>query len=333
MTSPKQTLSIIDAEAILPEHIITNDYFGGSLQTTTNKMFLGTRERRHIGYQELASPYLAQGILKIVERLNLNIATDIDMIITNVSIPDEIFTGCGAVVNKLIKGKAKWIIDMHNTGCVSPLFMIEAARAYMQTHGVKSAMIANMQTAAGRVFGHELNRKLPQSAIPGDGASVIYVNDSHERPVILTVQENFPDYSEDMFANFNGKHHWEPRDIPGNIDFNEDKSARIMIRGNKLVPQMVYQGLKTLNLKPQQISYLITNQPNMSFLRNWREALLLPPEKHLHSFEKYANLFGAGIGINLAEHMALGTFKKGDLVCLAGFAHAGDYAASSFFYF
>ena len=65
------------------------------------------------------------------------------------------------------------------------------------------------------------------------------------------------------------------------------------------------------------------------FLRNWREATQLSEEQHLNTFEKYANLFGAGIPVTLSENIKANKFKEGDLICLAGFSHAGDYAAAA----
>jgi 3-oxoacyl-[acyl-carrier-protein] synthase-3 len=326
-------ISIVDAEELLPETIIENDFFGSGLKEATNKMFLGTHQRRHFAPGDLASHYIAEATKKLCERLNINPHDDIDMIITNVSIPDEIFTGCGAVVNQLIGGKAKWIVDMHNTGCISMIYMIECARAYMYVHNLKSAIVCNVQSAAGRIFGALDNRDTPQSAIPGDGTSVVYLRADESRPVIFTIQDNYPEFSQDMSASMGDKHYWEARNVTGNIDFNESRTTRIMMRGNRLVPQMVRQGLSEMNLKPKDISYLITNQPSGFFLRNWREALELKPEQHLHTFETHANLFGAAMGINLAINMKKNLFKPGELICFAGFSHAGDYAAASFMKF
>ena len=67
----------------------------------------------------------------------------------------------------------------------------------------------------------------------------------------------------------------------------------------------------------------------MNFLRNWREALLLPPEKQVHTFEEYGNLFGAAIPVNLERARQTGRIAKGSTVAMGGFSHAGDYAAAA----
>jgi 3-oxoacyl-[acyl-carrier-protein] synthase-3 len=92
---------------------------------------------------------------------------------------------------------------------------------------------------------------------------------------------------------------------------------------------MIHRVCGEVGVPSTAIDYLITNQPNRTFLRNWREAVLLPQEKHLDTFGKYANLFGVGIPITLAEALDAGTIKPGNLVCLAGFSHACDYSAAA----
>ncbi|WP_249375581.1 hypothetical protein [Streptomyces sp. I05A-00742] len=41
---------------------------------------------------------------------------------------------------------------------------------------------------------------------------------------------------------------------------------------------------------------MVTNQPNRIFLKNWRGALGLPAERHLGTFDRFGNLYGAPAG-------------------------------------
>lgn len=322
-------ISLIDLEELMPEKIINNDFFGEAEIRKTNRMFSGTNERRHMLRDETASDYLASASLTLIKRLGLNPEQDIDMIVTNVSIPDEPFTGCGAVVNKKIGAKAKWILDLHNTGCISFLYLTDLVQTYMQSKKVKHALICVAQTAAGRIFGQLDTRQMAQAAIPGDGFAVAYVTNNNERPFLTFEFENFPEFSEDMKTSCKGRHWWESRESSGSIDFNENKAAMIIARGNKTVPKMIKKVCSNIGIPHTDIKYLITNQPNTNFLRNWREAISLPPERQLQTFDKYANLFGAAIPVNISTYLKNETIKKGDLLCLAGFSHACDYSAGA----
>jgi len=127
---------------------------------TKNKMFSGTKWRHHIERDVMASDLIAEAARKLMTELEKDPKKDIDLIITNVSIPDEIFTGCGAVVQKKLGSNASWIFDLHNTGCIAFIYMAEMAKAMMEAHGLKSALLCSVQTAGGRIFLHPLNRNL-----------------------------------------------------------------------------------------------------------------------------------------------------------------------------
>ena len=62
---------------------------------------------------------------------------------------------------------------------------------------------------------------------------------------------------------------------------------------------------------------------------NWREALELPEEKHHDTFDVCGNLFAAGIPVNLDRAITDGLVGKGDVVMMAAFAHAGDFAGAA----
>ena len=322
-------IKLVDIVTAMPEKIIKNDFFGEADIREKNKMFSGTSERRHIDRNEDASDLMARGINKLKQKSKNPQEFKVDMILTNVSLPDECFTGCGAVVNKKAEINAKYVFDLHNTGCVSFIYLLELAQTYMQAGKIKTALICTAQTAAGRVFGQEDTRKLAQAAIPGDGCAVALVSSEEGHEFIDFKVESFPKFSEDMFGNYNGSKWWEARSETGKIDFSEEKTAKIVARGNKLVPDSIYKLCKQLKIKVTDLNYLVTNQPNRNFLRNWREAVLMTEEQHLDTFNKYANLFGAGIPVTLTEAIEENKFKSGDLICLAGFSHAGDYNGST----
>ena len=91
--------------------------------------------------------------------------------------------------------------------------------------------------------------------------------------------------------------------------FTETRVASIIARGNQLVPDRVRQVCALAGKVVRDIDLLITNQPNPIFLRNWREALELPPSRHHDTYDVYGNLFGAGIPISLEDAIARGTAR------------------------
>src|SRR6185295_2953045 len=126
-----------------------------------------------------------------------------------------------------------------------------------------------------------------------------------------------------------GRRYWEPGAIPISLGFTEERVAAIIERGNRIVPEMVALACQNAGVRTRDIDLLVTNQPNPIFLRNWREALELLPETHHDTFDKYGNLFGAALPINIEDALAAGKLRPDTLLALGGFAHAGDFTAAA----
>ena len=321
-------LSLIGTASYLPETVVDRSFFGES--TTKGGMFRGPEKRHHVAKGETAADMIERATARLVERLGLRPQKDVDIILTNVSCLDMPFTGCGASVSQRIGAKPSYIFDVQNTGCVSFVFMMQLARSLMATSAARTALVCNVQNAAGRAFAHPQNRTRPQSSVPGDGCGVGYLVANDESPVRSIVTHAYGEYADDMrVKSEDGNEWWEPRTTPLHIDFSEDRVAKIVARGNALVPAVVREACQAAEIKTSDIDVLVTNQPNLVFLRNWREALMLPKEKQVETFEEHGNMFGAAIPVSFERAVATGRLKKGDHVVLGGFSHAGDYAASA----
>ena len=224
----------------------------------------------------------------------------------------------------------QWVFDLHNYGCVSFIPMVALAQSLMTTTGARRALVCNVQTAGGRIFSDPKIRQLPQAAIPGDGCGVALLEAGDARPIENIVVRNFPAFASDMqIASREGARWWEPREDQFSIDFSRAKVARVVGRGNRMVPEVVQASCAEAGIRPSDIDGLITNQPNPVFLRNWRDALQVDASRHIDTFAEHGNLFGAAMPVCLARAEAEGRFKSGDKVVLGGFSHAGDYAAAA----
>lgn len=322
-------LSLFGVASYLPERVVTNDFFAPGAATRRG-MFTAPTTRRHVGPNESAAEMIERASARLFERLSLNAQRDVDILFTNVAVPDQAFTGCGAEVAQRIGARPRWIIDLHNTGCVAFIYMMDLARSLLQASRSRGALLCNVQNAAGRIFSDRDVRLKSQAPVPGDGCGVGYVALSDVSPILSIVQHCQPEFAPDMVACADdGRRYWEPGASPISIRFTDARVASIIERGNRIVPQVVNEVCREAGRTTQDIALLVTNQPNPIFLRNWREALELPKERHHDTFDRYGNLFGAGIPINLEDALLQGKLAGGGTVALAGFSHAGDYAAAA----
>jgi 3-oxoacyl-[acyl-carrier-protein] synthase III len=322
-------VSLLGVASDLPDRIVENDFFAAGAAERRG-MFTAPTTRRHVGAGERASASIARAARRLIEQRRLDPREDIDILLTNVALPDEAFTGAGAEVAHLIGARPRLVLDLHNSGCVSALYMTQLARALMAAGEGRSALVCNVQNAAGRVFAQPLVRTSTPAPVPGDGTGVSYLRTGDFSPVLSVIVECHGEFASDMTATAaDGRHYWEPGTSPITLGFTERRVATIIERGNRVVPEMVERACGEAGVRPRDLNLLITNQPNPIFLRNWREALEIEPERHHDTFDQLGNLFGAAIPINLESALAQGKLAPGDLIGFGGFSHAGDYAAAA----
>ncbi len=322
------------AETFFPENIVKNSFFTGSGKSEDNPMFRGTSERRHCKRDDMGWDFLVNASRKIFDRFGIK-PSEIDLFLANSAMLDIPFTGAGAAWAHKAGAKPRHVYDIHSSGCTSFVFMLELAGILMKSRNIRYALIGNVQTSAGKIFAHPQNIDKPQSVVPGDGCGV----------ALLEASENFGEncglllesatrchgeFAEDMnIEKPDGTYWWEPSEKMGIIEFSKSRIFKIISRGNSSVPDRISEVCEINGKKISDIDFLITNQPNPVFLRNWREYAELPEDRMYHSFDKYGNLFGAAMPVNLSEALEKKLIKKGDLLCMAGFSHAGDYSSAT----
>ena len=323
-------ISLAGFASYLPKTVVDNDFFGGEDGLPTDGMFRGVKARHHIAADETAVDMIVKAVERLEAKRGTPVMDGVDIILTNVSLPDLPFTGCGAEVARALQVKPMWVYDVHSQGCVSFISMMALAKGLMATSPARRALICNVQTAAGRVFSDERVRQAPQAAVPGDGCGVAIIERGDACPIEALKVECFGDNASDMrIASPDGRDWWQPGKAQFTIDFSRRKVAAIVARGNRLVPSIVKDVCQDVGIRTTEIGALITNQPNPTFLRNWREALQVPEERHVHTFYEHGNLFGAAMPICLERANDDGKLEDGSVVVLGGFSHAGDYAAAA----
>src|SRR5689334_6623957 len=92
-----KTVSLLGVASYLPARVVTNDFFAPGAAARKG-MFTAPTTRRHVGPDESAADMIEQAAARLIREQNLDVARDIDVLFTNVAVPDQAFTGCGAEV-------------------------------------------------------------------------------------------------------------------------------------------------------------------------------------------------------------------------------------------
>ncbi|MFK4107754.1 3-oxoacyl-ACP synthase III family protein [Streptomyces sp. NPDC002176] len=327
-----QPVGIVDFGSYLPENVVGPEFFHDAdapVDPFANApLFKVPATRHHVAPDERASDMIAKAARPLFERHGGTPA--VDVLLTNVLLPDEPFMGVGAQAAHRLGIDPAWIVDLHNAGCASFMYMLQLAQKLMADGTARTALIANVQNTAGQMFAQSEVRKRPHAAIPGDGCGVALLQAGGGSPILGVRRRNTPEYAVDLgLAASDGRKYWEPGAGQTDIWFDAEKQKEILDRGNRLVPELVRELCADLGEKPSDIDVLVTNQPNRIFLRNWQQALDLDAKRHLDTFDRLGNLYGAAVPVTLDLAARAGVLHDGDLVVMSGFAHAGDFAAAA----
>lgn len=330
----QQPLGIVDFGSCLPENVVGPEFFldenAPADPLADLPLFRMPATRHHVSREDRAAEMIAKAARPVFERLGREPAGNVDVLITNVLLPDELFTGIGAEAADRLGCTPEWIVDLHNAGCASFMYMLKLAAKIMADGSARTALVANVQNSAGQVFAQSDVRKLSHAPMPGDGCGVAYLELGGPSPVLGVTTRNTPVYAHDLgLVTPDGRKYWEPGTGQMDIHFDEEKTTEILQRGNTLVPELVKELCEDLGVATSDIDVLVTNQPNRIFLKNWREALGLPDERHLDTFDSLGNLYGAAVPVTLDRAARDGRLRPGDLVVMSGFAHAGDFASAA----
>ncbi|MCW2688677.1 MAG: 3-oxoacyl-(acyl-carrier-protein) synthase [Mycobacterium sp.] len=330
---PTPAVSLIDVSTYLPGDPIGIDYysdFAGSDDLRNNLMFRAPKFRHHVAEDETATDMIVRATAGLIERHGQDLIENVDVLITHAQMPDMPFYGGGGAVAHRLGMQPNWVLDLHNGGCAIFVLGLQVARQLLASGAGRTALIAVAQNAAGQIFDQPGVRRKAQASVPGDGAAVGLVTLSDASPILDVECRTYGEYAGEMtLAVDPPRKWWQPGPGEGSIGFTESKIMKVLARGNRQVPEVALAVCDRIGVKSKDLDLLVTNQPNRVFLRNWREALDVPKERHRDTFDECGNLFGAGIPMNLNRAIDEGQVKKGDLVMMAAFAHAGDFAGAA----
>jgi 3-oxoacyl-[acyl-carrier-protein] synthase-3 len=293
-------------------------------------MFRAPKYRHHVAHDETAIDMVERATAGLIERHGQDVIANVDVLITHTQMPDMPFYGGGGGIAHRLGMQPNWVLDLHNGGCAAFVLGLQVAQSLLSSGQGSTALVAVAQNAAGQVFDQPNVRRKAQASVPGDGAAVGLVTVSDESPILDIVCRTYGEYAGDMtIAVDPPRKWWQPGPGEAYIGFTESKITKVLARGNRQVPEVAYAVCDRIGMKPKDLDLLVTNQPNRVFLRNWREALELTTDKHVDTFDECGNLFAAGIPVNLDRAVSDGKLKKGDVVMMAAFAHAGDFAGAA----
>lgn len=336
MTDPSSTKNLLlhDLAGYLPDNRVPAEFYADLAEDDSlrgNVMFAAPAYRHHAGPDETSADMMVSAAKVLTDRHGDDYLDDITVVLTHSQLPEVPVRGCGGELAHRLGIRPRTVLDVHNGGCAAFVHMLDLSRALLTAAGGGKALLGLAQNSASQIFTQEQVRGKSQAAIPGDGAAVAVVSlDGDGSPVLGVTCHSYGAYAGDMTSVAHPQRkYWEAGPGQLHIGFTEAKVTKVLARGNRMVPEVAIEVADMIGIDPPHLDWFITNQPNRIFLRNWREALELPSERHPDTFDECGNLFAVGIPVTLDTAVTDGRVGMGDVVMMSAFAHAGDFAGAA----
>jgi 3-oxoacyl-[acyl-carrier-protein] synthase-3 len=297
------------------------------LRGEDNEFFRGVKERRFASPDYLSEDLGTLALQRLLERTG-TAAADLDLIICACMFSDSFWPGVGPAIQHRVGAKRATILNI-DTSCSSFLSGLAAANAFVNS--------GDCQTVAVVMVTNFISR-LPElwdqrSAAPlGDGAAAALV--ARGRQSIVARYERShgehygifrfePDLVDGQFRNY-----WERGCGPIHVGFSADMIDTIRENALGLVPQAVTQCLADGGIDRDDVSLLITHQPNEMFVDEWRRRIGIGPPRVHDTLACYGNMFHSSMAVTISDALDTGVLKEGDLVAMGTFSNGGDFVSA-----
>ncbi|AEW92573.1 MULTISPECIES: 3-oxoacyl-ACP synthase III family protein [Streptomycetaceae] len=319
---------LIDVVSYLPERVVSNAGPRGAHDDLgDHEFFRGVAERRFASPDHSSAELGAAACAKLLRRTRLA-ADEVDLIIYNCVFNDTFWPGIGPAVQSAIGASHATVLQL-DTSCCSWLTGLRTAKAFVESGVHRNIIVLTVTNFVSRLPEFQRSKR---SRVLGDGATATLV--APGRPSILSAYErshgeNYgllrfePEPVDGVFRNY-----WERGCGPITVNFTKERLAAIRENSMALVPQAVAASLAEAGLTTDDVSLLITHQPNEDFLTEWRKRCGIDEARTHDTLAKYGNLFAGSIPVTVADALDRGLVEDGDVLAFGTFANGGDLVSA-----
>lgn len=319
---------IVDVVNFMPERVVRNSeltHDGHDL--SEHKFFAGVNERRFASPDYTSAELGTAALKKLLDRNGVR-AEDLDLIICAAQFNDAFSPGIGTAVQHAVGATSAAVLHIEN-GCCSWISALNTARAFIDSGHYRRIAIVTVTNFISRLTEFQ---KSPESWVLGDGASATLV--APGSPTILSLHEQAFGQNwgalrvEPDAVGEQELPHWERGTGPLTVKFSPNMLARLWAVTMECLPEAAAAALDKAGLTADDISCLITHQPNESYIAEWRKRIGVDASRAHDTLSVYGNMFQSSLPVTFADALENKKISTGDTVAFATFTHGGEQVSS-----
>ncbi|HVX87311.1 MAG TPA: beta-ketoacyl-ACP synthase III [Gemmatimonadales bacterium] len=315
--SKKPIARISGLGVAVPEGVVTNHDFEKVLETSDQWIVerTGIKERHWSGPEMTLAELSRQAAVKAMAQAGIG-PMDLGAIILATATQDRLLPSTACDLQALLGAKNAAAYDL-SAACSGWLFGITQAEG----------LIASGQAEHVLVIGAELLSRIidktdrTTAILFGDGAGATVISRAtDDRGLLSTFIRSDGTLAELLWRPAGGAR------IPISQQVVDDKNHYIKMAGREVFKSAVLtmaeacdEALKRAGVTADQIDLLVPHQANIRIIQATADHAGIPMEKVMVNVDKYGNTSSASIPLALADAVAQGRVKPGDLLLLVAF--------------
>ncbi len=322
---------IIDIVNFMPGRVVDNEAlaaeYGQQDDLSRDAFFEGVKSRRFASPEYDSADLGGEALKRLLDRTGTG-PEKIDLILYSCIFNDHFWPAVGPSIQHRC-GALKATVIYIDTGCSSWLTMLNTARAFIESGVYKNVAVLTVTNFISRLPEFQKSRK---SWVLGDGASAALLTAGASSIVSFHERSHGENYGLFVFqpdaVDGSRPDFWERGSGPITVNFSPDMVTAIRRNALELVPEAVLRCLSAAGLSADDVSLLVTHQPNTAFIREWRERIGIKEPRVHDTLEYYGNLFQGSIPVTLADALDKGRIRSGDILALGTFSNGGDFVSA-----
>ena len=305
----------------LPPRTVTNEELARDLGASGARLaeLTGVTRRHHADDGHGPSDLACEAALAALAGAGLAPA-DVDLIVFATMTPDVAFPGSGCYLQDKLGCRTVGALDVR-AQCAGFLFALATADRF-----VRAGAAGRVLVACAEVHSTALDYTPRAAAVTpyfGDGAGALVLGAARESGVLAAVLHSDPDGLERFWCEFPASRHHPARmdaeAYRAGRHYYQLDAAAVHPQAREALARVTGEVLERADVPAERVALFLLHYLDARVAREAAEAAHLPPDRVIATAESAGHIAAAGIPIALADALAAGRVRKGDLVCCAAF--------------
>ncbi|GAB0112900.1 beta-ketoacyl-ACP synthase III [Acidisoma sp. C75] len=318
------------AGGYLPGRVVSNDEMAASIDTSDAwiRERTGIHQRHRAGPEETTTVMAAAAARQALAMAGAS-ARDVDLIIVGTSTPDQAFPSVAVRVQALLGIEGGFGFDV-SAACAGFVYALSIADEMIRAGRARGALVIGSE-----VFSRILDYQDRGTCVLfGDGAGAVFLRAEPQAPADRDADGSVgsaagPGATRGLLST-----HLHAQGSLGDILFVDGAvgvtdsaglplPGKLRMNGREVfrhavqrLAESVDEALAANGLSREAVDWLVPHQANIRIIEGMGRKLGLAPERVVITVDRHANTSAASIPLALAEAMAAGRIRRGDLVLM-----------------